>query len=625
MQGVPKNRTNRGLIVALALCVSGSISAGAAAKDGMVVQDPHYGEVLYQFYLEDYFTALTHLAAYREQGLVPDHAAEAELLQGGLMLSWGQHEEAGKIFERLLADNEDPYIRNRTWFYLAKVRYQRGYIDAAERAFENISAPLPEELEAERYNLLARIYMDQGRFAAAAELLTDWDGPLIWATYARYNLGVAMVRMGELDAGAKLLNEVGTMKVQGPLRDELLGLRDRANVALGFAYLQADLDGDAKPVLQRVRLNGPFSNKALLGAGWADVANQNYRQALAPWLELSKRELLDGAVQESLLAVPYAFAQLDAEPLAAQYYSKALQIFDAEITRLDSAIVEAGDGRLLNALLKDDDLEMSGWYWQLDSLPDDDRTRYLYFTIADHRFHEGLKTYRQLIALNIHLEEWRDKLGIYMDMRDARILAYGERLPELENRVNQFDLASMEESYELLQAHSIAVREEHDIVSLASPQEQDQWQRLIALEDSPAWTGSPDQREKQRVLKGLLQWNMEKEFRVRAWQQDRAIAELGIELERTRAQFAGLESATASVAGTVRDFDSRIALLRPRIELLQQKLRVSMQNYGDYLQVIAEAELNGQKDRMLTYRAQARFALASIFDRMSARNEQVVQ
>ncbi len=43
------------------------------------------------------------------------------------------------------------------------------------------------------------------------------------------------------------------------------------------------------------------------------------------------------------------------------------------------------------------------------------------------------------------------------------------------------------------------------------------------------------------------------------------------------------------------------------------------------LQILAEAELNGQKDRMLTYRAQARFALASIFDRMSARNQSVGQ
>ena len=595
----------------------------AAEADGFVVEDLHYGEVLFQFYQEDYFSALTHLAAYRELDRVSHHEAEAELLQGGLMLSWGQHEQAGRIFERLLAESKDPSIRNRTWFYLGKVRYQRGYADAAERAFESISAPLPEELDAERYNLLARIYLDQGRYADAAQLLTDWDGETVWATYARFNLGVALVRMGELDAGAVLLDKVGTLDATGADREELLGLRDRANVALGFAYLQSDLDGEAKPVLQRVRLNGPFSNKALLGVGWADTANSEYQKALTPWLELSGRELLDSAVQESLLAVPYAFAQLDAEPLAAQHYARALEIFSAQIERLDIALSDAGDGHLINALLSDDDLSMGGWYWQLDSLPDDDRARYLYFTIADHRFHEGLKSYRDLIALNAHLDEWRGKLQAYTDMLDTRVLAYDERLPAMQERVARFNLAGMQESYEVLQAHSIAARSDHDMVSLASAEEQGQWARLVAMENSPAWdsAAAADMREKQRVLKGLLKWNMEREFRVRAWRQDRSIEELGREIAEVQGQFASLEAATGSIPATVEHFDSRIALLKPRIAMMQGQLQLAMTVHEDYLQRLAERELNEQKERLLTYRAQARFALASIFDRMSASSE----
>ena len=592
----------------------------ADGTDGFVVEDLHYGEVLFHFYQQDYFTALTNLAAYRELGRVSHHEAEAELLQGGLMLSWGQHVEAGKIFERLLAESEDPYIRNRTWFYLGKVRYQRGFLDEAESAFRSISAPLPEDLEAERYNLLARIYLDQGRFSEAAELLSDWEGATVWAAYARFNLGVALVRMGELDAGAALLNQVGTMTITGGDHDELLGLRDRANVALGFAYLQSDLEGESKSVLQRVRLNGPFSNKALLGVGWADTANREYQKALVPWLELSGRELLDSAVQESLLAVPYAFSQMDAEPLAAQYYARALEIFGAEIQRLDSALKDAGDGRLINALLADDDLSMGGWYWQLDSLPDDDRTRYLYFTIADHRFHEGLKSYRDLIALNRHLDEWRNKLQTYTDMLDTRVLAYAERLPAMQEQVARFDLESMQESYELLKARSIAARSDHDVVSIAAAVEQDQWARLVAMETNPAWNSSAaaDLHDKHRVLKGLLMWNMEREFRVRAWRQDRNIDELGEEIVRVQGRFNSLDAATASIPGTVLNFDSRIALLKPRIEMMQGQLQVALAAHADYLQQLAELELNNQRGRLLTYRAQARFALASIFDRMSA-------
>jgi hypothetical protein len=413
------------------------------------------------------------------------------------------------------------------------------------------------------------------------------------------------------------------MKVAGTADEELLGLRDRANLALGFAYLQADLEGNARPVLQRVRLNGPFSNKALLGAGWAESADNDYRRALAPWLELSGRDKLDSAVQESLLAVPYAFAQLDAEPQAAEYYARALDIFDQEIARLDVATANIQGGKLINALLATDDSSAAGWYWQLAALPDDERTRYLYFAIADHRFHETLKSYRDLLRLDMHLEQWGQKLGSYRDMLDTRELAYGERMPRISSRMAEFDMAELQTQYAALENATRDARENHDVVALAPERDQKLWQQLLAMEANPAWAtdAAADYRAKQRVLKGLLSWDMEREFKVRAWQQERELAELGKELSATTKQYAAVGQATGSVAGTVGNFDQRITLLEPKLNLLHKQLQGSLQAHEDFLQSLAVEELDGQKQRLLTYRAQARFALASIYDRMSAKNE----
>jgi hypothetical protein len=55
--------------------------------------------------------------------------------------------------------------------------------------------------------------------------------------------------------------------------------------------------------------------------------------------------------------------------------------------------------------------------------------------------------------------------------------------------------------------------------------------------------------------------------------------------------------------------------------MMQGQLQFAMAAHSDYLQRLVELELNDQKERLLTYRAQARFALASIFDRMSASSE----
>ena len=84
--------------------------------------------------------------------------------------------------------------------------------------------------------------------------------------YARFNLGVALIRSGDVAQGG------GTARPdrqRAAADEEQRSLRDRANVALGFAALATKQPEQARSFLERVRLAGPQSNKALLGFGWA--------------------------------------------------------------------------------------------------------------------------------------------------------------------------------------------------------------------------------------------------------------------------------------------------------------------------------------------------------------------
>ena len=92
------------------------------------VKDLHYGDVLFYFFQDDYFDSITRLLAAQQLERLPHTEGEAELLLGGLYLSLGEHVEAGKIFEALLAGKTSEAVRNRAWFYLGKVWYQRGYL-----------------------------------------------------------------------------------------------------------------------------------------------------------------------------------------------------------------------------------------------------------------------------------------------------------------------------------------------------------------------------------------------------------------------------------------------------------------------------------------------------------------
>jgi len=139
---------------------------------------------------------------------------EAELMLGGLYLSYGQHRLAGEIFERVLAQSVDPSLHDRAWFFLAKIWHQRGYLAECEAALTRIGTELPEELEPERQMLYAQVLMDQGRFAEALTALESWRRPSdAWIGYAKFNIGVSLVRIGQIEAGAKVLDEVGRLEL----------------------------------------------------------------------------------------------------------------------------------------------------------------------------------------------------------------------------------------------------------------------------------------------------------------------------------------------------------------------------------------------------------------------------
>ena len=173
------------------------------------MQDPHYGEVLFYFYQEDYFPAIVRLLAASEQRRLQGHADEAELLLGGMYLSYGHHLEAAGIFERLLADNVSPDIRDRTWFFLAKIWYQRGYLDESLQALNHIAGELPRNLQREAHMLEAQILIDRGEYDTAIAKLANWKDATEWASYAKFNIGVALVRSGRVDEARELLEDLG--------------------------------------------------------------------------------------------------------------------------------------------------------------------------------------------------------------------------------------------------------------------------------------------------------------------------------------------------------------------------------------------------------------------------------
>lgn len=604
----------RSLLVWLVL-ITPAAYAATSDRETIVIQDPHYGEVLFYFYQGDYFPAIVRLLAAQNQQQLAGHDAEAELLLGGMYLSYGHHLEAAAIFERMLADHASADIRDRTWFFLAKIWYQRGYLEKSQQALDYIEDELPKNLQREALLLRAQILIDAGDYDRAIALLHDWQGKTEWASYAKFNIGVALVRSGRVAEAEALLDDLGNTN---PFNEELTSLRDKANLALGFALLQDGRPAGAKAPLQRVRLDGPFSNKALLGVGWADAELDNYRRALVPWMELRSRDLLDSAVQESMLAIPYAMAQLDSISQAADHYLNAIEAFYEETNRLERTIAHIESGDMFNQFLATDPLDSTGWYWRLKELPKGPEARYLFHLLATHEFQEGLKNYRDLNYLQRNLERWKDDIEVYGNMLETRQQAYLGRLPGAEDALLLTDLDFMIKRKLEFESTLNNIEEVGDWLALATQSEFEMWDVITGLESTLAVrVDLPEAAEvhgKIQLLKGVLQWRLEREFKDRLWRIRRNLNDAGEGLVAARRSRRKIDESMRSEPLRFAQFSDRVHNLEPRIDGMTIRVNDALRKQRAFLQSIAVSELQARKQRLGIYTVQARFALAAIYD-----------
>jgi len=593
-------------------------SSFAVSVKPQQVLDLHYGEVLFHFYQEDYFTAISHLMVYRQQNLLQHHRDESELLLGGLQLSYGMPDQAERRFDRLLDRNTDADLRNRIWYYLTKISYQRGHYRRALGKLQKIEKPDDKSIGTELAVLNANLHMALGKNGEAAEVLENTSAPDGWEEYLRINRGIALLRAGELEEGRKTLDKLGKVDADN---EELRALRDRANLGLGYELLRAGDAEQAREYLNRVRLQGPFIQAALLGAGWADAERGDYEQALTPWLALLELASYEAPVQEAHLAVPYAFAQLGDSKRAIYFYERAIGHFDEEQQQLDAAIQGTQSGELLSLLSQTDTGISGGWMHDTPTLEGVPSGRYLVDILSSHSFQEPLKDYRDLGYLQQLLNEWLENIDLYYDMVDARRLAYQQRAPLIRERLERQEAKALYQRWQDYQSLTLAQHGSGDPIDLATGKEKQQWRTLRKVQATLA-SLAPEPRHtnmlaKARWLQGILYWQIQADYKTRLWDVEKQLQALEAPVTEAASKHQQVSDALENVQVGFDGYDKRIAAMRKRILALLPDIQTSRDNASNQLQRLALKELETRKQRLASYRIQARYALARSYDQIA--------
>ncbi len=591
----------------IALCCSTASAAEVAA--------PHWGDALFHVYQGRNFAGLTTLMASQQFQRLGPHADEAEATRGGLLLAYGLHREAESVFTALAERGVTPALRDRAWFYLARIRWQRGLPGPADEALSRVGGALPADLQEERTLLGAQLRLALGDPGGAARLLQGLADQAEGTPYARFNLGVALLKGNDAPAGRAWLEGLGAMKVETPNPEERRALRDKANLALGFDALQGNRADEAGASLQRVRLNGPYANQALLGFGWAAAAQKQPRDALVPWQELLTRDASDPAVLEARLAVPWALAELKADAAAIGGYERAVQAFDAEHRALAQTISALETGALVEALLERNPGADLGWLWQVKALPELPHPAHLTPLMATHGFQEALKDQRDLRFLQSNLTRWAGDLQVFDTMLAARRARFAANLPAAQQQTHRVQREKLNAEAAAL----AAALPQADGAALADARERAALERLsrvrAALSARPGDEASAALRERLRRVAGALEWQLDQTQPARQWEARKNLRTLDAQLADAARRDAALQAAQRDEPARFEGFAHRIDALRSRVAGLLPQAAALRQEQQQSVQAAAVQVLREQQARLAEYTTQARFALAQLQDR----------
>lgn len=606
----------RRFILLLLLTMLTTLATAADRKPPSTAQDLQYGEALYYYYQEDWFNSIVRLQIAKTQERLPNHGDEAELLLGGLDLSYGLHNVARTIFERMLTnEHADEQIRNRAWFYLAKISYQRGDTVNALQALSRVNGDMTRTTRVEATQLHSLLLLQLGQNDAAIEVLEASKDINAWSPYLAYNLGVAYIRNGQLERGAKELDTLGELSGRS---EELRLLRDKANLALGYSYLQDGATQQSREILERVRLEGPLSSKALLGAGWANAEADEFGHALVPWSELGKRDATDPAVQEALLAMPYAMTRMNLHGRAAQQYNGVIGTLFDEKDKLDESIDAIRNGELLEILQGQDLRSGSGWLQELTLDTQSPALRYQVALMAAHEFQEAVKNYRDLSVLRNNLQTWATNIDAYSDMLSARQQRFADNRPAAERALRSEDRELLEQHHRHLRVRLAQIEGANDPVGLADTSEAEQWNKLddikVKLAGLPVGPDTDALRERQARVEGALYWQLSSQYKPRLWQAKRQLSQVADLLDESARELQSLNSARITTPSGFDAFNQRIDTNRILIKALLERTELVYLAQGELIEQLAMNELEQQKKRLDTYIVQARFSLAQTLD-----------
>ncbi len=568
------------------------------------VADPGYGAILFEYYQQHWFAAMSEALMALETGTLPTQRQQAQVLLGALYAHYGMPDEAEALFRSLLADAVDPALAPGIWLHLAELHYRnQRFAEALELLDDQIGTP-PAELLRSFHALRTRVLMRLGRFEETGAALAHVEESSLSA-YLRYNLAVSRINGGDGNAGTELLWQVVNLV---PGDEETNALKDRAMLALGVHYLRSGEGARARNLLRAARLEGPYSEMALLLHARAWIDSEQPVRALGSLQALATRSLQFEETQEALLSLPWLYQLLGDASRAAAGYRDAIQRYTGHYRYLAELEKKIRAGVWFNELVQE-----PVWSTAMDALPAFTPARVESFPtfrqlFASHQFHTRWRDYHeQLRQLNL-LQRWQQRLPAIEEMVAAQIRKHSQQVPMAEATLLALQQAGWPARRNQLEEKFRHGQQNNDLAMFASDEE---LRLLAALEEAETlinrWPEKikPEIRERFTLQKGLLLWQLQENMVPRQWQRERELRDLAPLLTDMDDLSERVARAAQGDSHRVVALGHKLAGLYNELALLERRGDELLQRQQQAIEMLALRQITTTRDRLRAFTAES--------------------
>jgi len=505
------------------------------------------GEILFESLQGNHLEALIRLD--EEQSSAISLSPSGSLSVADLQLALGLDSAVEKNIKIRSDDKSIQQSKNRDAFRLAWFYYNQQKPIQALEVLDSIEDKTGGVSGSDIEYLRALLYLGLGKFNAAEELL--YELPLIDRPrgYTSYNLAMARLQGGNGERGRSTLASLGRISTSDA---DLLALKDMANLKLGYHYLQEGKLEQAKASFDHVRLDGPFTNQALLVSGWTSFSMGEIERAIVTWSLLHEQDATNDIIIEAKMALPYAYSKLGIHGKAANLYAHAIELLKSEIGRLDASSETIRAGELSHAIVESHQARGNDWYTEV-SRRSEQQGFYLPLLLTSEAFRVQADRLHELTLVKNRIEQGLRSIDAYTELAGLKRKHYAAVLPEIEA--------------------------EQPAIYL-------KMEKLIP--DTPAQAGGPDKAVDETAGISLLQ--------------------------QSYRHYLHARSATADYNRQLPDYTRELIELSKKMKQLNKKLAEAITQTEKQMNDIALATLDQKRDQLQGYLNNALFALAESYD-----------